>query len=35
MREYELVVIYDPSLQEDDINKELSKITSLIEKEKL
>lgn len=34
MRNYELVVIFDPSLEEDALDKELSKITSLIEKEK-
>ena len=33
MRKYELVIIYDPSLEEDDVAKELSKITSFIEKE--
>ncbi len=34
MRNYELVVIFDPSLEEEAVGKELSKITSLIEKEK-
>ncbi len=34
MRNYELVVIFDPSLEEEALDKELSKITSLIEKEK-
>ncbi|HEY4695510.1 MAG TPA: 30S ribosomal protein S6 [Candidatus Hydromicrobium sp.] len=34
MKNYELVVIFDPSLEEEAIDKELSKITSLIEKEK-
>jgi small subunit ribosomal protein S6 len=28
------VVIFDPSLEEEAVNKELSKITSLLEKEK-
>ena len=32
MRKYELMIIYDPSLEEDDVAKELSKITSFIEK---
>lgn len=34
MRNYELVIIFDPSLEEEEIDKELSKNTSLIEKEK-
>ncbi len=34
MKNYELVVIYDPSLDQETIEKELSKITSLLEKEK-
>ncbi len=34
MRNYELVVIFDSSLEEEAVDKELSKITSLIEKEK-
>ncbi len=34
MKNYELVVIFDPSLEEEAIDKELSKITSLLEKEK-
>jgi len=34
LKNYELVVIFDPSLEEEAIDKELSKITSLIEKEK-
>ncbi len=34
MKNYELVVIFDPSLEEEAVDKELSKITSLIEKEK-
>ncbi len=34
MRNYELVVIFDPTLEEEALEKELSKITSLIEKEK-
>jgi small subunit ribosomal protein S6 len=34
LRNYELVVIFDPSLEEEAVGKELSKITSLIEKEK-
>ena len=34
MKNYELVVIFDPSLEEEAIDKELSKITSIIEKEK-
>ena len=34
MRNYELVVIFDPSLEEEAVDKELSKVTSLLEKEK-
>ncbi|MEA2016279.1 MAG: 30S ribosomal protein S6 [Actinomycetota bacterium] len=34
MRSYELAIVFDPSLEEEEIEKELSKITSLIEKEK-
>ncbi len=34
MRNYELVVIFEPSLEEEAIDTELSKITSIIEKEK-
>jgi len=34
LRNYELVVIFDPTLEEEALEKELSKITSLIEKEK-
>jgi len=34
LKNYELVVIFDPSLKEEDIEKQLSKITSLLEKEK-
>ncbi len=34
MKNYELVVIYDPSLDQETVEKELSKITSLLEKEK-
>jgi small subunit ribosomal protein S6 len=34
LRNYELVVIFDPTLEEEALDKELSKITSLIEKEK-
>lgn len=34
MRNYELVIIFDPSLEEEALDKELSRITSLIEKEK-
>ena len=34
MRNYELVVILDPSLEEEAVDTELSKITSIIEKEK-
>ncbi len=34
MRSYELAIIFDPSLEEEEIEKELSKNTSLIEKEK-
>lgn len=34
MKNYELVVIFDPSLKEEDIEKQLSNITSLLEKEK-
>ena len=33
MRKYELMIIYDPSLEEDGITEELSKTISLIEKE--
>jgi len=33
MRKYELMIIYDPSLEEDGVTKELSKTISLIEKE--
>jgi small subunit ribosomal protein S6 len=34
LRSYELALIFDPSLEEEAIDKELSKITSLVEKEK-
>jgi len=34
LKNYELVVIYDPSLDQETVEKELSKITSLLEKEK-
>ncbi len=34
MRSYELVLIFDPALEEASINEELSKITSIIEKGK-
>lgn len=34
MKSYELMLIFDPSLEENVINEELSKITSIIEKEK-
>jgi len=34
LKNYELVVIFDPSLKEEDIEKQLSNITSLLEKEK-
>lgn len=34
MKNYELVVVFDPSLEEEAVDKELSKITSLLEKEK-
>jgi len=34
LRNYELVVIFDPSLEEEAVDTELSKITSIIEKEK-
>lgn len=34
MRNYELVAIFDPSLEEEAVDTELSKITSIIEKEK-
>lgn len=34
MKNYELTVIFNPALEEEDTDKELSKITSLIEKEK-
>jgi len=34
LKTYELVVIFDPSLEEEAVDKELSKITSLLEKEK-
>lgn len=34
MKTYELVVVFDPSLEEEAVDKELSKITSLLEKEK-
>jgi small subunit ribosomal protein S6 len=34
LRNYELVIVFDPSLEEEEIDKELSKNTSLIEKEK-
>jgi len=34
LRNYELVVIFDPNLEEEALDEELSKITSLIEKEK-
>jgi small subunit ribosomal protein S6 len=33
LKKYELVVIFDSSLKEEDIEKQLSKITSLLEKE--
>ncbi len=32
MRKYELVIIFVPTLEEDGISEELSKITSIIEK---
>jgi len=34
LKDYELVIVFDPSLEEEDIEKQLSKITSLLEKEK-
>jgi len=34
MKNYELMLIFDPSLSEGSINEELSKITSIIEKSK-
>ena len=34
MQSYELMLIFDPSLEESKITEELSKITSIIEKEK-
>ncbi len=34
MKKYELVVIFDPSLKEEEIEEQLSRITSLLEKEK-
>ena len=34
MKSYELMLIFDPSLEENVITEELSKITSIIEKEK-
>ena len=34
MKNYELMVIFVPSLEEDAIDKEISKLTSLLEKEK-
>jgi len=34
VKSYELMLIFDPSLEENVINEELSKITSIIEKEK-
>ena len=34
MKSYELMLIFDPSLEESKITEELSKITSLIEKNK-
>ena len=34
MKSYELMVIFVPSLEEDEIDKEISKLTSLLEKEK-
>lgn len=34
MRKYELVVIFDASLEEETTEKEISKLTSLLEKEK-
>ncbi len=34
MKNYELMVIFVPSLEEDEIDKEISKLTSLLEKEK-
>jgi small subunit ribosomal protein S6 len=34
VKNYELMLIFDPSLEENVITEELSKITSLIEKEK-
>jgi len=34
LKTYELVVVFDPSLEEEAVDKELSKITSLLEKEK-
>jgi len=34
VKNYELMLIFDPSLEEGTINEELSKITSIIEKSK-
>ncbi|MBN2073899.1 MAG: 30S ribosomal protein S6 [Actinobacteria bacterium] len=34
MKKYELVIIFDASLEEEETEKEISKITSLLEKEK-
>jgi len=34
LRDYELALVFDPSLEEKGIDEELSKITSLIEKKK-
>ncbi len=34
MNSYELMVIFIPSLEEDEIDKEISKITTLLEQEK-
>ena len=34
LRKYELVIIFVPTLEEDGISEELSKITSIIEKNK-
>ncbi len=34
MKNYELMVVFVPSLEEDEVDKEISKLTSLLEKEK-
>jgi len=34
LRSYELALIFDPSLEEEAIDEQLSKITSMVEKEK-